>query len=137
MDVSNRAPGQWETLRTPLSLQNGRREIGRIRVGVIIEGTTVNSQLCTHVPEENREYRIVANIDVDGETNEYASNFFARLTYEQFDDLVVSSGEIELNGELYTECVYLSDTSVGDKTYTVFNAKWQSRAGCGLCVVVC
>ena len=92
-----------------------------------VEGTTVNSQLCTHTPEENREYRIVANINVDGETNEYASNFFARLTYEQFDDLVVSSGEIELNGELYTDCVYLSDTSIGDKIYTVFNAKWQSR----------
>ena len=92
-----------------------------------IEGTTADSQLCTHTPEENREYRIVANIDVDGETIEYASNFFARITYEEFDDLVVSSGEIELNGELYTDCVYLSDTSVGDKTYTVFNAKWQSR----------
>lgn len=92
-----------------------------------VEGTTVNAQLCTHTLEENREYRIVANIDVDGEANEYASNFFARLTYEQFDDLIVSSGEIELNGETYTSCVYLSDTSVGDETYTVFNAKWQSR----------
>lgn len=92
-----------------------------------VEGTTVNSQLCIHVPEENREYRMLASINIDGNTSEFASNFFARVAYEQFDDLVVSSGKIELSGEANTDCFYLSDTQVGDKSYTVFNAKWQSR----------
>lgn len=92
-----------------------------------VEGSSVNSQLCVYEPEENREYRIVADIEIDGETNEYSSNFFARLTYEQFDDLEVSSGEIELNGRRFTYCVYLSDTDIEGKNYTVFNSKWQSR----------
>lgn len=92
-----------------------------------VEGSSVNSQLCVYEPEENREYRIVADIEIDRETNEYSSNFFARLTYEQFDDLEVSSGEIELNGRRFTYCVYLSDTDIEGKNYTVFNSKWQSR----------
>ncbi len=92
-----------------------------------VEGTSVASQLCMHTPEENREYRVVANIEIDGNSIEYSSNYFARLTYEQFDDLEVSSGEIELNGRRYIYCVYLSDTDIEGKNYTVFNSKWQSR----------
>lgn len=93
-----------------------------------VADTEVTEQLCTHTPVENHEYRIIASIEIDGETNNYASNFFARLAYDLFDDLEVSDGEIELNGRRYIYCVLLADTDVEGKTYTVFNSKWQSRA---------
>ncbi len=89
--------------------------------------TEVTSQLCTHTPTENLEYRMVASIEIDGETNEYASNLFARLTYDLLDELEVSDGEIELNGHRYIYCVMLADTDIEGKTYTVYNSKWQSR----------
>ena len=88
-----------------------------------VEGTTVNSQLCTHVPEENREYRMVARISIDGNAAEFAGNFFARVAYGLFDDLQVSSGELELNGETYADCVYLSNTQVGDKSLYGFQCQ--------------
>lgn len=92
-----------------------------------VEGTSVASQLCVHTPQENREYRVVANIEANGNSVEYSSNFFARLTYERLDDLEVSSGEITLNGNRYIYCVSLSNTDIDGKTYTAFNSKWQSR----------
>ncbi|MCY3884664.1 MAG: S8 family serine peptidase [Gammaproteobacteria bacterium] len=92
-----------------------------------VADTEVTSQLCTLTPIENLEYRMVARIEIDGETNEYASNLFARLTYDLLDELEVSDGEIELNGRRYIYCVMLADTEIEGKTYTVFNSKWQSR----------
>lgn len=92
-----------------------------------IEATNVTSELCVHEPEENYEWRIVADIEIDGDTNKYSSNFFARLTYEEFGDLEVSSGEIKLNGQRHAYCLYLSDTDIEGSVYTVFNSKWQSR----------
>ena len=92
-----------------------------------VEGTEITSQLCMHAPIENREYRIVADIEVGGSTNEYSSNFFARMSYQRFDDLVVSSGEVELNGQTYFHCEEVSNTDINGTNYTVFNSKWQSR----------
>ena len=92
-----------------------------------VDGTSVTSQLCTHVPKENREYRVVATMEIDGSTDEYSSNFFARVAYEEFDDLEVSSGEVEINGSRNIYCVRLFNTEIGGKNYTVFNSKWQSR----------
>lgn len=92
-----------------------------------IDGTNVAEQLCLYASEENREYRVVADIEIDGELREYSSNYFARVGYVQFDDLEVSSGEIELNNEYTHGCMFLSDTDIGGKNYTVFNSKWQSR----------
>lgn len=93
-----------------------------------VEGSNVTVQLCTHEPEEDHEYRIVATMDIDGETHEYASNSFARLTYERLSELVVGDGELTLDGRTFSEeCVYLSNTEVEGKTYTVFNSKWQQR----------
>lgn len=92
-----------------------------------VEDSKVTSQLCTQQPEENREYRIVARIDVNGAIDDYASNSFARIIYEPFEDLVVESEEIVLNGSRSIYCTGVSNTDINGKNYTVFNSKWQSR----------
>ena len=118
----------WTIDDTTYSLQSSRWQVrDKGSAWTDVEGTEVISQLCTHEPEENQEYRVVATIEIDGETSEFASNFLARIAYQELDELDVSSGEIELNGRRYIYCVFLSNTDVEGKTYTVFNSKWQSR----------
>ncbi len=94
---------------------------------VDIEGTQVNLQLCSYDPAEDREYRMVASLAVDGEIGEYASNFFSELNYETLASLVVASGEVTLNDTTFTECTTISAMEINESTYTVASSKWQVR----------
>ena len=94
---------------------------------VDIEGTEVNLQLCSYDPAEDKEYRMVASLAVDGEIGEYASNFFSELNYETLASLVVASGEVTLNDTTFTECTTISAMEINEVTYSVASSKWQVR----------
>ncbi len=69
-----------------------------------IEGTEETAQLCSYSPTDSNEYRMVATFTRDGETLEFASNFFGEIVYERLDDLTVDSGEITLDTLTISEC---------------------------------
>ncbi len=93
-----------------------------------IEGTSEDGQLCSHASSETKEYRLVANITIDGETREYASNFFGSVIYSRLDILTVASGEVTLDALTITECTSISNITLNDITYTVKDSKWQERS---------
>lgn len=94
---------------------------------VDLEDTVKYLQLCSYDPEEENEYRMVAQFAIDGNLVEYTSNFFAKLSYEQLASLVVEPGSVTLNKETYTECTTVLDTTINEVVYSVAISKWQSR----------
>ena len=93
-----------------------------------IDGTSEEGQLCSIASSETKEYRLVANITIDGETREYASNFFGSVIYSRLDALSVAPGEVTLDALTITECTTISNMTLSGVTYTVQNSKWQKRA---------
>lgn len=93
-----------------------------------IDGTTEDGQLCSLASSETKEYRLVANITIDGETREYASNFFGSVIYSRLDALSVAPGEVNLDALTITECTTISNMTLSGVTYTVKSSKWQKRA---------
>lgn len=93
-----------------------------------IAGTSEDDQLCSLASTETKEYRIVANITIDGETREYASNFFGTVIYSRLDALTVAPGEITLDVLTITDCTSISNFTLNGVTYTVKSSKWQKRA---------
>jgi hypothetical protein len=92
-----------------------------------LEDTLTYLQLCSFDPEEEKEYRMVAQFAIDGDLVDYTSNFFAKLSYQQLASLVVEPGSVTLNQETYTECATVLDTTINEVVYSVANSKWQSR----------
>ncbi|MCY4143231.1 MAG: S8 family serine peptidase [Gammaproteobacteria bacterium] len=92
-----------------------------------IEGTEKSGELCSYAPAESKEFRMVATFTVDGETIEFASNFFGEIEYVRLDSLTVSPGEIELAALTMTDCTAISNLGVNGVTYTVHESKWQVR----------
>lgn len=92
-----------------------------------IEGTQVNLQLCSYDPSEDKEYRMVTSLAIDGAIGEYTSNYFAELNYETLASLVVASSEITLNESTFTECTTISGMEINEVTYSVASSKWQVR----------
>lgn len=92
-----------------------------------IDGTNEDGQLCSLASSETKEYRLVANITIDGETREYASNFFGSVMYSRLDSLSVAPGEVTLDALTITECTTISNTTLSGVTYTVNSSKWQKR----------
>lgn len=93
-----------------------------------IDGTSEEGQLCSLASSETKEYRLVANITIDGETREYASNFFGSVIYSRLDALSVAPGEVNLDALTITECTTISNMTLSGVTYTVKSSKWQKRA---------
>ena len=101
------------------------REIGSDWVD--IDGTSTDLEFCSYEPTENKEYRLVASMAIEGEINDYASNFFADLDYEDLASLNVASGTVTLNQETFSECTTVFETEINEVTYTVSSSKWQVR----------
>ncbi len=93
-----------------------------------IDGTSEIGQLCSFASSETKEYRLMANITIDGETLEYASNFFGSVIYSRLDALSVAPGEVTLDALTITECTSISNFTLNGVTYTVETSKWQKRA---------
>ncbi|MCY3884105.1 MAG: hypothetical protein OXG24_04230, partial [Gammaproteobacteria bacterium] len=94
---------------------------------VDVDDTLTYLQLCSYDGEEENEYRLVAQLAVEGVLVNYASNFFASLPYNHLASLVVESGSVTLNNSTYTECTTIMNTTINDVVYSVANSKWQSR----------
>ncbi|MCY3541456.1 MAG: S8 family serine peptidase [Gammaproteobacteria bacterium] len=92
-----------------------------------IEGTEETEQLCSYSPSDSNEYRMVATFTRDGETIEFASNFFGEIVYERLERLTVESDEITLDTLSITECTDVLNLVVNDVKYTVKESKWQER----------
>lgn len=92
-----------------------------------IEGTLTYLQLCSYDPGEENEYRMVAQLAVEGTLVDYSSNFFANPSYNHLASLVVESGSVTLNNSTYTECTTVLDSTINEVVYSVANSKWQSR----------
>ena len=92
-----------------------------------IEGTEAIEQLCSYSPNDSNEYRMVATFTRDGETIEFASNFFGEIVYERLSSLTVESGEITLDTLSILECTEMLNFVVNDVKYTVKESKWQER----------
>lgn len=92
-----------------------------------IDDTLTYLQLCSYDPGEENEYRMVAQLAVEGVLVNYSSNFFANLPYDHLASLVVESGSVTLNNTTYTECSTILDTTINEVVYSVANSKWQSR----------
>ena len=94
---------------------------------VDIEGTDETGQLCSYSPSDSREYRMVATFTRDGETIEFASNFYGEVVYERLSSLTVDSGEITLNTLSISECTEILNLVVNGVKYSVKESKWQVR----------
>ena len=92
-----------------------------------IEGTEETGQLCSYSSTDSKEYRMVATFTRDGETIEFASNFYGEIVYERLSDLTVESGEITLDTLSISECTEMINLEVNDVKYTVKETKWQER----------
>lgn len=93
-----------------------------------IAGTSEDGQLCSLAATTTKEYRLVANITIDGETREYASNFFGSVIYSRLDALTVAPGEVTLDVLTITECTSISNITLNGVQYTVKESGWQKRA---------
>ncbi len=92
-----------------------------------IDDTLTYLQLCSYNPDEENEYRMVAQFAIEGVLVDYTSNFFANLPYDFLASLVVEPGSVTLNNQTYTECTTVFDTTINEVVYSVANSKWQSR----------
>ncbi len=92
-----------------------------------VADTSKDGELCSYLPTENKEYRLIATLNIEGESADYASNFFAYLTYERLDSLSVTSGQITLDGMNFSECTTINEMEISGKTYSVASSKWQVR----------
>ena len=92
-----------------------------------IEGTEETGQLCSYSSTDSREYRMVATFMRDGESIEFASNFFGEIVYERLTELTVESGEISLDTLAISECTEIINLEVDDVKFTVKESKWQER----------
>ena len=92
-----------------------------------IEGTEETEQLCSYSPSDSNEYRMVATFTRDGETIEFASNFFGEIVYGRLNSLTVESDEITLETLFISECTEGLNLVVTDVKYTVKESKWQER----------
>ena len=92
-----------------------------------IDGTEETGQLCSYSPSDSNEYRMVATFTRDGETIEFASNFFGEIGYERLESLTVESDEITLDTLSISECTEVLDLDINDVNYTVKESKWQER----------
>ncbi|MYD46504.1 MAG: S8 family serine peptidase [Gammaproteobacteria bacterium] len=92
-----------------------------------IEGTEETEQLCSYSPSDSNEYRMVATFTRDGETIEFASNFFGEIVYERLNSLTVESDEITLETLSISECTEVLNLVVNDVKFTVKESKWQGR----------
>ena len=93
-----------------------------------IAGTSEDGQLCSHASRATKEYRLVANITIEGETREYASNFFGSVVYSRLDSLTVAPGEVTLDVLTITDCTSISNITLNGVQYTVEQSPWQERA---------
>ena len=92
-----------------------------------IEGTEETGQLCSYSSSDSKEYRMVATFTRDGETIEFASNFYGEVVYERLSSLTVDSGEITLNTLSISECTQILNLVVNGVKYSVKESKWQVR----------
>ncbi|MXW54155.1 MAG: S8 family serine peptidase [Gammaproteobacteria bacterium] len=92
-----------------------------------INGTSEDGQLCSLAASESKEYRLVANITIEGETHEFASNFFGSVIYSRLDSLTVAPGEVTLDVLTITECTTVQNMTLNGVKYTVKESKWQKR----------
>ena len=92
-----------------------------------IEDTEETGQLCSYSPSDSKEYRMVATFTRDGETIEFASNFFGEIIYERLSSLTVEAGEITLDTLSISSCTEILNLVVNDVKYTVKESKWQVR----------
>lgn len=94
---------------------------------VDIPDTEQSNQMCSYRTIGNKEYRLIAEIEIDDKSGNYASNFVGGLEYTRLDELVVEPGKVTLDGLDISSCMSISEVILNEKTYTVDHSSWQVR----------